>query len=113
MHRLSRRSSIVVSVLAVVAVAAVAGLVASRGTSARERSAAPDAGALSLTVTDRAVGRPVPAGFLGLSLEFNAIEPYAGTNPAVPNPVFEQLVRNLSPNQAPNLRIGGDSSDWT
>src|SRR5690242_11941431 len=101
-----RRSSVVVTVVTVLAVAGVAGLIASRGTGAAERS-----GTLSLTVTDHAMGRPVPAGFLGLSLEFNAVEPYAGTDPGALNPVFEQLVRNLTPSQAPNLRIGGDSTD--
>ena len=27
--------------------------------------------------------------------------------------MFEQLIRNLSPGQAPDLRIGGDTTDWT
>jgi Glycosyl hydrolase family 79 C-terminal beta domain len=55
---------------------------------------------------------PIPAGFLGLSLENTAIIPYAGSNPRALDPVFLQLVRNLAPGQSPVLRIGGDSTDW-
>jgi hypothetical protein len=56
--------------------------------------------------------RPIAPGFLGLSLEYSAIEPYAGTDPVAVDPAFVQLVRNLSPSQQPVLRIGGDSTDW-
>ena len=51
-------------------------------------------------------------GFLGLSLEFPTVEAYAGTDPGALNPVFLQLVRNVSPGQQPSIRIGGDSTDW-
>lgn len=64
------------------------------------------------TVRTLAPGRPVPPGFLGLSLEYPAIERYAGQDPAALNPVFVQLVRNIA-GSAPVLRIGGDSADWT
>ena len=57
-------------------------------------------------------GRVIPPGFLGLSLENTAILPYAGTDPKKLDPVFLQLVRNLTPDQSPVLRIGGDSTDW-
>jgi Glycosyl hydrolase family 79 C-terminal beta domain len=60
-----------------------------------------------------APGPELPNGFLGLSLEYPAIEAYAGTDPAHIDPVFEQLIRNLAPSQAPVLRIGGDSADST
>src|SRR5205085_2203578 len=53
-------------------------------------------------------GRPVPPGFVGLSLEFPAIQAYGERDPHV----FEQLVRNLAPGQPPVLKIGGDSTDW-
>jgi hypothetical protein len=43
----------------------------------------------------------IPRGFLGLSLEYRAIETYAGQDPTAIDPVFEQLVRNLTPAQAP------------
>jgi hypothetical protein len=117
MPALSRRNSAVLSLL-VLAVAAVAvGLIASRGTSAHEQAphAAASTGqrALSLAVSNRTSGRPIPAGFLGLSLEYPAVEAYAGHNPKAVNPVFVQLIRNLSPNQSPSLRIGGDTTDWT
>ncbi len=59
------------------------------------------------------ISAPLPSGFLGLSLEYQAVPAYAGTNPAAIDPVFEQLIRNLSPGQAPILRIGGDSTDLT
>ncbi len=68
---------------------------------------------INATVATTAYGDPVPAGFLGLSLEYWAIENYAGTNPAAIDPLFERLVRNLAPGQAPVLRIGGDSADWS
>jgi hypothetical protein len=57
--------------------------------------------------------RPLPPGFLGLSLEYSALDSYAGVRPDALNQVFEQLVRNLSPGQRPVIRIGGDSADWT
>jgi hypothetical protein len=57
--------------------------------------------------------RPIPPSFLGLSLEYPALATYAGADPAAVNPVFEQLVRNLSPGQSPVIRVGGDSADWT
>jgi len=67
----------------------------------------------TLTVGGPVTSAPIPPGFLGLSLEYFAIEPYAGTNPSAPDPVFLQLIRNLSPGQAPVLRIGGDTTDRT
>jgi hypothetical protein len=64
-------------------------------------------------VLARPYGQPIPAGFLGLSIEYPAIMRYAGTNPVALDPVFEALVRNLTPGQAQVLRIGGDSTDRT
>ena len=66
-----------------------------------------------LTVGQPATARPIPPGFLGLSIEYSAIPAYAGTNPKAIDPVFVQLIRNLAPGQAPALRIGGDTTDWT
>ncbi len=93
-------------VLAVTAV--VAGAFAGNETIGR-----PPPGALTLTVKNGPLGSTLQPGFLGLSLEFSTIEQYAGTNPAAVNPVFVRLVRGLNPGQAPVLRIGGDSTDWT
>lgn len=70
-------------------------------------------GAAILTVGAPARTRPIANGFLGLSLEFPTVTAYAGHDPAHPNPVFLQLVRNLTPGQSPRIRIGGDSTDWT
>jgi hypothetical protein len=64
-------------------------------------------------VQANAPGQVIPAGFLGLSFEYRAIEAYAGQDPQAVNPVLEQLIRNLTPGQAPVIRIGGDSTDWT
>jgi hypothetical protein len=69
-------------------------------------------GRVSATITlSDAHSRPIPTGFLGLSIEFQALPAYAGTDPSAINPVFEHLVSNLSPGQAPQLRIGGNSTD--
>lgn len=59
------------------------------------------------------VGRPIPAGFIGLSIEYRSALYYFGDDPAHPDPVFIQLVRNLTPGQSPVLRFGGDTTDWT
>jgi len=65
-----------------------------------------------VTVSRAAGGPAIQPGFLGLSLENTAILPYAGSDPKAPDPVFLQLVRNLTPGQSPVLRVGGDSTDW-
>ena len=64
-----------------------------------------------VSVSDRSVGKPIPSGFLGFSFEFSAVRTYTGTDPRQINPVLIQLIRNLTPGQAPVLRIGGDSTD--
>jgi hypothetical protein len=56
--------------------------------------------------------RPVPPGFLGLSIEYPSAPGYFGT-PTDPDRVFLQLVRNLAPGQSPVIRFGGDTTDWT
>jgi hypothetical protein len=70
------------------------------------------ADAAVVTVSNAAGGASIPSGFLGLSLENSAVIPYAGSDPKALDPVFLQLVRNLTPGQSPVLRIGGDSTDW-
>jgi hypothetical protein len=70
----------------------------------------PDRVSATVTLSDTRA-RPIPRGFLGLSIEFQALPAYTGTDPSAINPVFEHLVSNLSPGQAPQLRIGGDSTD--
>jgi len=98
--------------VAIVAAAVAAGLIVSRRSEAHEGHAAPARIPLTLTVSG-ANGRTIPSGFLGLSLEYPAVEAYAGSDPNAINPVFEQLIRNLTPGQAPVVRIGGDTTDWT
>jgi hypothetical protein len=66
----------------------------------------------TLTVGAAIKAPAIHPGFLGLSLEFRAVEAYAGTDPVALDPVFLQLVRNISPGQEPSIRIGGDSTDW-
>jgi hypothetical protein len=57
--------------------------------------------------------RPLPSGFLGISMQYKAFESYAGANPKAVNPAFLNLIRAIAPNQSPVLRFGGDSTDWT
>jgi hypothetical protein len=57
--------------------------------------------------------RTIPAGFLGLSLEYWAVRQYAGDNPGRVNPAFLQLIRNLTGDSPPVLRIGGVTTDTT
>lgn len=97
-----------VAVVAVLALAIAIGLGSTRRTSAHEHGPS----TLSLSV-GKPTGQTIPAGFLGLSLEYPAVLAYTGSDRAAINPVLVQLIRNLSPNQSPNLRIGGDTTDWT
>ncbi|HUO74537.1 MAG TPA: glycosyl hydrolase family protein [Solirubrobacteraceae bacterium] len=71
------------------------------------------AGQTSVTVGPDTFGRPIPRGFVGLSMEYRAVPAFAGTDPTAPNPIVVQLIRNLAPGQNPVLRIGGDSTDWS
>ncbi len=68
-------------------------------------------GAVRVQVSESGPGRRIPRGFLGLSIEFQAVRVYTGSDPRHVNPVLVQLIRNLFPGQAPMLRIGGDSTD--
>jgi hypothetical protein len=46
-------------------------------------------------------------------VEYRALAKYEGSDAAAPDPVIAQLIENLSPGQAPVLRVGGDTTDWT
>jgi hypothetical protein len=117
--RTSFRSAAAIAALP--AVARALGLGACGGTTrsghpqtrARSLAAAAPPSLRPLTIDRAAVGRPVPSGFVGLSMEFRGLEAYAGTDPQAVDPGFEQLMRNLAPGQRPVLRIGGDGTDWT
>jgi hypothetical protein len=105
------RRRAVLLVAAVLVVLALTRLGAGRSGSAHPDTSGSSATAVTVKVSEP--GRGVPFGFLGLSLEYPAVEAYAGTDPAALDPVFVQLVRNLAPGQAPVLRIGGDTTDRT
>jgi hypothetical protein len=113
--RTSLRSAAAVSVVALLlAVSACGG--AGRAATPSPAGQAVAAGIPSvrpLTVDRGAEGRPLPSGFVGLSMEFRGLETYAGSDPKAIDPAFEQLMRNLAPGQRPVLRIGGDGTDWT
>lgn len=73
------------------------------------------AGAVSdlITVSPRVTSPPVRPGFVGFSIEFQALPKYTGLNPGAINPVFESLVQGLAAGAPPVIRIGGESSDVT
>ncbi|HTT30704.1 MAG TPA: glycosyl hydrolase family 79 C-terminal domain-containing protein [Solirubrobacteraceae bacterium] len=97
---MSRARSLLMSVAAALVLTATAA------------SSAP-AAAPVIAVKGPAAIRPIPPGFLGLSLEYFAIPSYAGNDPNNIDPVFLQLVRNLAGGQPPEIRIGGDTTDRT
>lgn len=70
-------------------------------------------GTVTLSLSGRTVGAPIPSGYLGFSFEFPAVRAYTGTDPHQIDPVLVALIRNLTPGQRPVLRIGGDSTDLT
>ena len=117
MSRLSRRQLLGAAAAtllvagAIVAVSIVPGS-APKGRNADQLTVVPS-GTDVITVGQAAQSRPIPSGFIGLSLEYQAVVAYAGEDPNAINPVLVQLIRNLAPGQSPVLRIGGDSSDKT
>src|SRR5579884_1738588 len=106
-----RRVLPLAAAIALVALGALA-LILLTGASGK-RSASSPGPATPITVSAASAGQRVPPGFLGLSLEYSAIEAYAGTDPQTLDPMFERLVRNLAPREAPMLRVRGDSTDRT
>jgi hypothetical protein len=109
---MSRPRSLLVSIAVALVLAPIAAASPS-AIPAASPAASPAATTTVLTVAGPARTRPIPAGFLGLSLEYWAIPAYAGTNPWAMNPVFVQLIRNLADGKPPQLRIGGDTTDGT
>jgi hypothetical protein len=85
------------------------------------RAAAPsaadpfDPSTLYASVEGGPTGPARPTGFLGLSFEYSALEAYTGADATALDPVFVQLLRNLTPGpgQPVVLRIGGNSTDTT
>jgi glycosyl hydrolase family 79 len=100
-----------VAVVSIVAVLIIGFSLASAGGDADAPSQGATGHATAVTIDPGSHDPAVPQGFLGLSIEYPALEAYAGSDPSSLDPVFEQLVRNLAPGQAPVLRIGGNSAD--
>jgi hypothetical protein len=77
--------------------------------------AGPASSTVYATVGVTPVGPPMPPNFLGLSFEYSALPAYAGGDASAVNPVFVQLLRNLTPSvgQSLVLRLGGNSTDST
>jgi hypothetical protein len=53
----------------------------------------------------------MPPGFVGVSIEFNALHQYDGRDTSKVNPLLVSLLRALAPGQSPVIRIGGNSAD--
>jgi hypothetical protein len=68
---------------------------------------------ISATVGSSPGGYVMSPGFVGTSLEYNALHLYTGRDPAHLDPVLIRLLRGLAPGQAPWVRIGGNSADRT
>jgi hypothetical protein len=106
MRAVSRRSARI-AVVAALALSAIATWdVAATGAGAQ-----PAPTPVQATVGATPTGGALPPGFVGVSLEYEALHVYTGQNPNAINPVFLSLLRGLTPGQAPVIRIGGNSSD--
>jgi hypothetical protein len=77
------------------------------------RAAGADETEVSAQVGDTPAGQQMPTGFVGVSFEYKAMHVYTGRDPTHINPVLIELLRGISPQQAPVVRIGGDSTDQT
>jgi hypothetical protein len=66
---------------------------------------------LDATVGATPTGQAIGSGYVGVSMEFQAVHAYTGNNPKAINPVLVALLRGLDPGQQPVVRIGGDSTD--
>jgi hypothetical protein len=114
--QLLMRSPRVLAVATAALVCATAGIACSGTSSATDTAGTSGAATATPVATSATIGSgtvgTVQPGFVGLSLEIRGVEAYTGTDSHAINPVFEQLVRNLAPGAHPDLRLGGDSTDW-
>jgi hypothetical protein len=110
LSRLSRRLRVTLVVLGLMAIAVILGITACGNATGDARI---PTGAVRVGVASRPFGRPVASGYVGLSIEYPSSIAYSGHDPAHVDPVYLQLVRSLTPGQAPVLRFGGDTADWT
>ena len=78
-------------------------------TKARQPTPAPVA--VSASVGSTPTGQPMPPGYVGVSIEFNALHEYTGRDAGKVNPILVSLLRGLAPGQSPVIRIGGNSAD--
>lgn len=71
------------------------------------------AGGVAIVLDLAHPGRAIPAGFVGLGLEFTDILGYTGVGTGAPDPVFLRLLRGVADAGAGPLpwRIGGNSTD--
>ncbi|HEY5317293.1 MAG TPA: hypothetical protein VIJ20_04895, partial [Solirubrobacteraceae bacterium] len=111
-HRGALLSAALTAVSALALCAAAPAMAAAPPPASPVASVSAPSGAV-VTVHPVLQGAALPPGFVGLSLEYRALLSYLGTTPGAIDPVFVRLLRNLTPGQAPVLRIGGDSTDWT
>jgi hypothetical protein len=65
----------------------------------------------TVSVSGRPHGGAVPNNFLGLGFTYKPIPEWVGPPSGPVDPVFVQLIRNLTPHGRPLLRIGGESAD--
>jgi hypothetical protein len=75
------------------------------------RAAPADADTLTVSVSRQPVGRPIPAGFLGLALEYSTIPQWTAQPGQAANPLLPTLLKGLDPTGRPSIRIGGQSTD--
>ncbi len=66
-----------------------------------------------VTISSTPTGNRVPGAFLGVSLEYGTVSSAERPGRRGADPVLAQLIRNLSPGNAPVIRIGGESGDKT
>ena len=66
-----------------------------------------------VTVGSAYASPPIHAGFVGMTTEYWDMFKEVGTNPSQPDTPFEQVLENLAPDGGLDLRIGGDTTDWT
>jgi hypothetical protein len=92
------------------AIGVVAALVALAVAPAVSPASASDA-TLDATVGATPTGQAIGSGYVGVSMEFQAVHAYTGNNPKAINPVLVALLRGLDPGQQPVVRIGGNSTD--
>lgn len=65
----------------------------------------------TVAVGGRPAGRPRPDGYLGLAFTYQGLAKWAGSASSPVDPVLVRLIRNLTPEGRPVLRVGGVSAD--